>query len=118
MECAPGRRLSGGAMALSCLESCHCHVRHAAHQRLDPISPQGIVHRDLAARNCLVSDQWVVKIADLGMSRPVGGHDIFFAVPGLAPCVLMAHQPLSRKGVHATRTNGYGSGLLPQGPGL
>lgn len=35
------------------------------------LSGQRFVHRDLACRNCLVGYDFIVKIADFGMSRDV-----------------------------------------------
>ena len=35
------------------------------------------VHRDLATRNCLVGEEFVVKIADFGMSRDVYESDYY-----------------------------------------
>lgn len=35
------------------------------------------VHRDVAARNVLVTDDYVLKIADFGLARDVHAHDYY-----------------------------------------
>ena len=37
-----------------------------------------LVHRDLAARNCLVGDNFLVKISDLGAGRSQFADDYFY----------------------------------------
>lgn len=41
------------------------------------LSAHHYVHRDLAARNCLVSDDFVVKISDFGLSRDIYSSDYY-----------------------------------------
>lgn len=41
------------------------------------LSSHHYVHRDLAARNCLVSDDFVVKISDFGLSRDIYSSDYY-----------------------------------------
>ena len=40
-------------------------------QGMEYLGSKRLVHRDLATRNCLVGDEFLVKIADFGMSRDI-----------------------------------------------
>ena len=40
---------------------------------MDYLSNFGYVHRDLAARNCLVDENGVVKVSDVGRTRALMG---------------------------------------------
>ena len=44
---------------------------------MDYLATQKFVHRNLAARNCMVSDQYVIKVADFGLSRDVYSNDYY-----------------------------------------
>ncbi|XP_065572380.1 tyrosine-protein kinase transmembrane receptor Ror-like isoform X1 [Artemia franciscana] len=44
---------------------------------MEYLSRRRFVHRDLACRNCLVDENFVVKIADFGMSRDVYASDYY-----------------------------------------
>ncbi|OWA51208.1 Fibroblast growth factor receptor-like protein 1 [Hypsibius exemplaris] len=41
------------------------------------VSAHGILHRDLAARNILVTADYIMKVADFGLSRDTGGRDYY-----------------------------------------
>ncbi|XP_067935788.1 uncharacterized protein [Watersipora subatra] len=41
------------------------------------LSNKKFVHRDLAARNCMVNDEYVIKIADFGMSHDIYQEDYY-----------------------------------------
>ena len=66
-ELAGGRRMRGGR-ALPILRSVADALDHA--------HAEGVVHRDVKPANILVSDQDVVKLADLGIARAVGASQI------------------------------------------
>ncbi|KAL1449757.1 hypothetical protein WDU94_002235 [Cyamophila willieti] len=54
------------------------------------------LHRDLAARNVLVSENYIMKIADFGLARDVQGKDYYrIASQGLLPMKWMALESLS-----------------------
>ena len=44
---------------------------------MEYLGTKRFVHRDLATRNCLVGEDFVVKIADFGMSRDVYESDYY-----------------------------------------
>ena len=44
---------------------------------MEYLSKRRFVHRDLATRNCLVGEEYLVKIADFGMSRDVYETDYY-----------------------------------------
>ncbi|KAL1449671.1 hypothetical protein WDU94_002156 [Cyamophila willieti] len=54
------------------------------------------LHRDLAARNVLVSENYIMKIADFGLARDVQGKDYYrIASNGFLPMKWMAPESLS-----------------------
>ncbi|KAL1449672.1 hypothetical protein WDU94_002157 [Cyamophila willieti] len=54
------------------------------------------LHRDLAARNVLVSENYIMKIADFGLARDVRGKDYYrIASNGFLPMKWMAPESLS-----------------------
>lgn len=44
---------------------------------MDYLARKKFVHRDLAARNCMVNDQFLLKIADFGMSHDIYAEDYY-----------------------------------------
>ncbi|KAK3714366.1 hypothetical protein QZH41_007981 [Actinostola sp. cb2023] len=51
-------------------------------QGTEYLSSKGIVHRDLAARNILVAEDFLVKVADFGLSRHVTYEDQVYQAQG------------------------------------
>jgi len=48
------------------------------------LEEKNFIHRDLAARNCLVTvpngtHQWIVKVADFGLSRLIETNEVYTA---------------------------------------
>lgn len=41
------------------------------------LTEKSFIHRDLAARNCMVDEQYLVKIADFGLSHDIYGEDYY-----------------------------------------
>uniref|UniRef100_A0A8C1XVN5 receptor protein-tyrosine kinase n=1 Tax=Cyprinus carpio TaxID=7962 RepID=A0A8C1XVN5_CYPCA len=62
---------------LSCLEQLSISKQVAA--GMTYLSERKFVHRDLATRNCLVAENFVVKIADFGLSRNIYAADYYKA---------------------------------------
>lgn len=60
-----------------------------------PIASFQCLHRDLAARNVLVADDYVLKIADFGLSRNIAQSDYYKKVTeGKLPIKWMAPEAL------------------------
>lgn len=63
------------------------------------------IHRDLAARNVLVSEDYVLKIADFGLARDVHGHDYYRkTTDGRLPVKWMAPEALFQR-VYTTQSD-------------
>ncbi|OQV12788.1 Fibroblast growth factor receptor 2 [Hypsibius exemplaris] len=63
------------------------------------LTDKKVLHRDLAARNILVAENFVMKVADFGLSRYVQGHDYYKKqqIQGLLPVKWMAPETMSEE---------------------
>ena len=52
---------------------------------------KSIVHRDLATRNCLVNADFVVKIADFGLTRTKNYFDELYSDPTVSQTTSTVH---------------------------
>ncbi|HVN75996.1 MAG TPA: serine/threonine-protein kinase [Thermoanaerobaculaceae bacterium] len=77
MEWLPGgnlvRRLDAGPLPVSDV----CRIADQCLAALEYLHAHGVVHRDVKASNLLLDGDGNVRLADLGLARPVeGGHDL------------------------------------------
>ncbi|CAH1393820.1 unnamed protein product [Nezara viridula] len=76
------------------------------------LSSKRCVHRDLAARNVLVSDNYVLKIADFGLARDVHSNDYYRKkTDGRLPVKWMAPEALFHR-VYTTQSDVWSYGVL------
>ena len=72
---------------------------------MEYLSSKRCIHRDLAARNVLVSDEYVLKIADFGLARDLHSNDYYRKkTDGRLPVKWMAPEALFHR-VYTTQSD-------------
>lgn len=77
------------------------------------LSEHKFVHRDLAARNCMLDEQFIVKVADFGLSRDIYAKEYYSSDDHKAklPVKWMAIESLI-KGVYTSKSDVWSFGVL------
>ena len=61
-----------------------------------------VIHRDLAASNVLVSEDYVVKICDFGLTRNVAVNDYYWKTTNVSETLYIGRKEETTGGINAT----------------